>query len=100
LLFSPPACGTYKTTQTDCESSISEAQARGAVYDGTWADECLAGLAASIPAPPTVCLGLDLEDYLTNHRADLGFNEIPACRKLYTAGHGLDEACEYQGFRI
>jgi hypothetical protein len=94
LAHPPPVCAEGPRSATDCRADFQPLLDAGAVWDGTWANACVAELSKLYPSPPSACTGLGARSWI-GLRGLVGFSRIPACRSLLRGTTATNEPCEY-----
>lgn len=86
---------TGATTVSECVDSYQELlDSKEAVFDGTWAEQCITESLAGVPRAPSTCQGLGLPDPSVGH-GDPVARQIAACRKTFRGQIAKGEKCAY-----
>jgi hypothetical protein len=96
LNFAPGACRDGHEDPTDCLETVEELEMRGAKFDGTAVDACIADLALLYPPAPDSCTGLQARRSLIAVRGLHGFSQLASCRKVLTGVKTQGQPCDYQ----
>lgn len=95
LDFMPPACRTGLSSASECVSSFQKSLDGGnVVFDGTWADNCIAAVAKNQPPSPTSCSGLHAFDNEGKGHGWAARDQVPECRKLFAGKLAKGATCE------
>lgn len=94
--FIPPACVYGVPTVADCLLEMTELEAVGIVFDGTWAEACLNFEEGNIPWPSDDCTGVDLHNTFYNRRTVPSRFHVEACRRMNRGTKALGAACTFR----
>jgi hypothetical protein len=96
VYFIPPDCTYGPTTLQQCMDELTELEAAGVVFDGTWAEECVSFVYGNIPWAPETCSGSGLyETYYSNHDVPNRF-QVEACRRMTRGTKTQGQSCTYR----
>jgi hypothetical protein len=96
LNFAPGSCRDGHEDPTDCLETLNELEMRGAKFDGSAVDACIADLALLYPPAPDSCNGLQVRRSLDAVRGLHGFSQLASCRQVLTGSKVQGQACDYQ----
>jgi hypothetical protein len=94
-MFFVPTCTKGPVSLEECMTDAQTLLDKGAVWDGTWVDACVAGMAEHIAPPPASCSGLHLTASLEEARYQRAMSDLPACRNMVRGTRGRNQPCEY-----
>ncbi|RYE93928.1 MAG: hypothetical protein EOO75_03270 [Myxococcales bacterium] len=84
---------TGASTVSECVDSYQKLlDSKAAVFDGTWAEQCITESLVGLPRAPSTCQGLGLPDPTKGH-GDPEARQIASCRKTFRGQVAKGQKC-------